>query len=69
MFHTDIRGASVVTLYALPKINLQLRSKLFEELKPGTRVVSHAFDMQDWKPDREEVIDGNHIFLWTIPGE
>lgn len=67
--HTDIRGASVVTFYALPKINPQLRSKLFEELKPGTRVVSHAFDMQDWKPDREEVIDGNHIFLWTIPGE
>ncbi|HEY6343361.1 MAG TPA: MauE/DoxX family redox-associated membrane protein [Bryobacteraceae bacterium] len=67
--HTDIRGASVVTFYALPKINLQLRSKLFEELKPGTRVVSHAFDMQDWKPDREEVIGGNHIFLWTIPGE
>jgi thiol-disulfide isomerase/thioredoxin/uncharacterized membrane protein YphA (DoxX/SURF4 family) len=67
IFHTDIRGASVVTFYALPKINLQLRSKLFEELKPGTRVVSHAFDMQDWKPDREEVIDGNHIFLWTIP--
>jgi peroxiredoxin/uncharacterized membrane protein YphA (DoxX/SURF4 family) len=67
IFHTDIRSASVVTLYALPKINMQLRSKLLQELKPGTRVVSHAFDMQDWQPDREQVIDGNHIFLWTIP--
>jgi len=66
LFSTDLRDATVVTMYLLPKVNLQLRPKLLAELKPGTRVVSHAFDMDDWKPDREQQVDSNAVFLWTI---
>jgi SAM-dependent methyltransferase len=51
LFETDIREATVVALYLTPELNLQLRPKLFHELKPGTRIVSHDFDMGDWKPD------------------
>ena len=69
LFKADIRNATVVTLYLLPNVNMRLRPKLLNELKPGSRVVSHSFDMQDWKPDREEVVDGRHIFLWTIPAK
>ena len=54
LFQTDFKEASVVTLYLLPDINLKLRPKLLSELKPGTRIVSHAFDMGDWKPDKTE---------------
>ena len=52
LFATDIREASVVTLYLLPELNLLLRPKLLQDLKPGSRVVSHEFDMGEWKPDR-----------------
>jgi cyclopropane fatty-acyl-phospholipid synthase-like methyltransferase len=69
LFDADIRNASVVTLYLLPNVNMRLRPKLLKDLKPGARVVSHSFDMEDWKPDREEVVDGRHIFLWTIPAK
>ncbi|MCX6623176.1 MAG: class I SAM-dependent methyltransferase [Acidobacteria bacterium] len=69
LFQADIRPASVVTLYLLTSLNLKLRPKLWSDLKPGTRVVSHAFDMGEWKPDREENINGRRIFLWTIPGK
>jgi SAM-dependent methyltransferase len=67
IFTTDIRDATVVALYLLPDLNLKLRPRLLRELKPGTRIVSHAFDMGDWKPDRIEVVDGSRIFLWTVP--
>jgi len=67
LFKADIRSATVVTLYLLPDVNMRLRPRLWEQLKPGVRVVSHSFDMGDWKPDREEVVDGRHIYLWTIP--
>lgn len=69
LFKADIRNATVVTLYLLPNVNMRLKPKLLKDLKPGSRVVSHSFDMQDWKPDREEVVDGRHIFLWTIPAK
>ena len=69
LFDADIRGATVVTLYLLPNVNMRLRPKLLKDLKPGSRVVSHSFDMEDWKPDKEEVVDGRHIFLWTIPAK
>jgi len=55
-----------VTLYLLPEINLRLRPKLWSDLKPGTRVVSHAFDMGDWKPDRTEQFEGKIIHYWVI---
>ena len=68
LFQTDFKGASVVTLYLLPDINLKLRPKLLSELKPGTRVVSHAFDMGDWKPDKTERVDGDRtIYFWIVP--
>lgn len=72
LFKTDLSDATVVTLYLLPEVNLRLRPKLLQELKPGTRIVSHAFDMGDWKPDRvEQVRDKNGrdytLYLWTVP--
>jgi SAM-dependent methyltransferase len=73
LFESDFREASVVTLYLLSSLNLKLRPKLFQELKPGTRVVSHAFDMGDWKPEqtRQVTVDGSQytIYYWTIPEE
>jgi SAM-dependent methyltransferase len=68
LFQTDFKEASVVTLYLLPDINLKLRPKLLSDLKPGTRVVSHSFDMGNWKPDKTETVDGDRrIFFWIIP--
>ncbi len=61
----DLSGASVVTMYLLPDVNLKLRPNLLSQLKPGSRVVSHAFDMGDWKPDKAERVEGRTIYLWT----
>jgi SAM-dependent methyltransferase len=67
LFQTDISKATVVTLYLMPNLNLKLRSRLLRELKPGTRVVSHAFDMGDWQPDQTLVVEGRHVYFWVIP--
>ncbi len=67
LFNVDLHDATVVTLYLLPSINLKLRPKLLDELKPGTRIVSHSFDMGDWKPEKEESVDGATIYFWTVP--
>jgi SAM-dependent methyltransferase len=67
LFESDISEATVVTLYLLPRLNLRLRPKLLAELKPGTRVVSHGFDMGDWRPERTAKIGSTTIYLWTIP--
>lgn len=67
LFDSDIREATVVTLYLWPWVNLKLRPKLWKELKPGTRVVSHSHDMGDWTPEREIEVDGHRIYLWRIP--
>jgi SAM-dependent methyltransferase len=67
LFETDISPATVVTLYLLTELNLKLRPKLLRELKPGTRVVSHAFSMGDWKPERTAEISGTTVYLWRIP--
>lgn len=67
LFDTPIRAASVVTLYLLPEINLRLRPRLLTELRPGTRVLSHNFDMGDWRPDAAEEWDASRIFLWIVP--
>jgi SAM-dependent methyltransferase len=67
LFQADIRGASVVTLYLLTDLNLKLRPKLLRELNPGTRVVSHAFAMGDWEPERTEEVSGTTVYLWRIP--
>ena len=69
LFLTDLREASVVTLYLLPDVNLRLRPKLLRELKPGTRIVSHAFDMGDWKPEKTVTVEpgGQTLYFWTVP--
>jgi len=69
LFTTDISEASVVTLYLLPSLNLKLIPKLNKELKPGTRVVSHAFDMgPDIKPDIDPVnVNGRTVYYYTVP--
>jgi hypothetical protein len=57
----------VVTLYLLPSLNLKLLPKLLAELKPGTRIVSHAFDMGSWKPQQTLNAGGSTVYFWTIP--
>ena len=69
LFDADIKEATVVTLYLLPSVNLRLRPKLWRDLKPGTRVVSHAFDMGDWKAEKSDQVDGRPVYFWTIPEE
>jgi ubiquinone/menaquinone biosynthesis C-methylase UbiE len=66
LFATDLREASVVTLYLLPDFNMRLRPKLLKELKPGTRIVSHTFDMGDWQPDKTVKLDYRTIYMWTV---
>ena len=65
----DLSPASVVTMYLLPDVNLKLRPNLLSQLKPGSRVVSHSFDMGDWKPDKAERVEGRTIYLWIIPAK
>lgn len=67
LFEAKIGEATVVTLYLLSSLNLKLLPKLLEDLKPGTRVVSHAFDMGTWKPQQTLNIDGRQVYFWTIP--
>ena len=67
LFTTPIGEATVVTLYLLPSLNLKLLPKLNAELKPGTRVVSHAFDMGDIKPQQTLNVNGRTVYFWTVP--
>lgn len=67
LFEANISDASVVTLYLLPSLNLKLRPKLMKELKPGTRIVSHSFDMGDWEPEQTLDVNGRKVYYWTIP--
>ncbi|MES2190141.1 MAG: methyltransferase domain-containing protein [Pseudomonadota bacterium] len=78
LFKTDLAPASVVTMYLLPDVNLALRPAILS-LKPGTRIVSHDWDMGDWSPDRTTVVDvpnksvgrekSSKIHLWTVPAK
>jgi cyclopropane fatty-acyl-phospholipid synthase-like methyltransferase len=70
LFTSDISEASVVTLYLLPSLNEKLMPKLMKELKPGTRVVSHAFGMPDsWPPEQKLDVNGRTVYFWTIPAK
>jgi tRNA A58 N-methylase Trm61 len=70
LFQADFRDATVVTLYLLTTLNEKLRPKLLAELKPGTRIVSHSFDMGDWEPEKTvNVPNGSQIFLWRVPAK
>jgi SAM-dependent methyltransferase len=72
LFQADLRPATVVMLYLSPDLNRRLRSKLLSELRPGSRIVSHAFDMGDWAPTRTLQVtsnEGTHtLYLWVVPG-
>lgn len=67
LFKADFRDATVVTLYLQKHLNMKLRAKLWAELKPGTRIVSHQFDMGDWPPERIVERNGRTLFFWKIP--
>jgi len=67
LFTADFRDATVVTLYLQPLLNVKLRPKLWAELRPGTRIVSHQFDMGDWPPEKKLVRNGRAVYFWTIP--
>jgi tRNA G37 N-methylase Trm5 len=69
LFKTDFREATVVTLYLLPDLNVKLRPRLLAELKPGTRIVSHQFDMGTWQPDKKVELNGRTVYLWTVPAK
>ena len=79
LFETDIRDATVLTMYLLPEFNLQLRPRILAELKPGTRVLSHDWDMGEWQPDAKLVLEGvvkpvmplrvSTVYLWIVPAK
>lgn len=66
-FTADFSEATVVSLYLLDSINVQLRHRLLSELRPGTRIVSHAFDMGDWRADDRIKMSGTTIYKWIVP--
>jgi SAM-dependent methyltransferase len=68
LFETDITEASVVMLYLLPELNRRLKPKLFAQLRPGARVVSHDWDMgRDWPPDEYIKLGIDGIYMWVMP--
>jgi len=67
IFETDLREATTVSMYLLQTINIRIRPKLLKELKPGSRVVTHAFNMGEWKPELEENLNGYQIYLFIVP--
>lgn len=69
LFDTPIADADVLTMFLLPEVNMRLRPRILDEMRPGTRVVSHAFDMGDWQPDDEVRVGGAHAYLWVVPAQ
>jgi hypothetical protein len=69
LFDTDISKADVVTTYLLPLVNMDLRPRLLDEMRPGARLVTHAFHMGDWWPDATDTIRGRVLFSWVIPAK
>lgn len=71
LFETDLQNAAVVLIYLLPHLNLRLRPRLQAQLRPGSRIVSHMFDMGDWQPHRtlrlEPSTEDSVIYTWRIP--
>ena len=67
LFATRLEDATVIALYLLPHVNAMLCARLRGELRPGSRVVGHAFPMRDWAPTAQERIDGRQLYLWLVP--
>ena len=68
IFESDFSEATVITMYLLPSLNIKLRPKLLD-LRPGTRLVSHAFNMEDWQPDQTVTVEGRDAYLWIVPAK
>jgi phospholipid N-methyltransferase len=68
IFETDFSGATVLTMYLLPSLNMKLRPTILE-MKPGTRVVTHSFLMEDWEPDQSVAVEGRSAYLWIVPAK
>lgn len=66
LFEADLSKATLVTLYLLPEVNIRLRPKLLRELRTGARIVSHSFDMGDWKPDKKTEVNGKTLYYWEV---
>ena len=66
LFESNLADATVITLYLMPSLNLKLLPKLLKELKPGTRIVSHAFNMGDWEPEQTLNVNGRTVYMWTL---
>ena len=66
IFATDFTQATVLTMYLLPSLNMKLRPQILA-LRPGTRIVTHAFNMEDWEPDESSDIDGRRVYFWVVP--
>ncbi len=69
LFETSIADANVLTMYLLPSVNLQLRPRIFDEMKPGSRIVSHSFDMGDWEADLRDQVNYSRIYYWVVPAK
>lgn len=69
VFEFDFSEATVVTMYLLPSVNLRLRDRVLNELRPGTRVVSHQFDMGDWEADQHEEVENRDVYMWIVPAK
>ncbi len=69
IFETDFSMASVLTMYLLNSVNMKLRPKILESLEPGTRVVSHSFNMNEWEPDDQAKVNYSNIYYWVIPAD
>jgi SAM-dependent methyltransferase len=69
LFKMNFADADVVFLYLLPALNVRLRPRILDELKPGTRIVSHSFSMAEWEPDQTEQVDGRDILFWVVPAK
>lgn len=67
IFKTDFSDATVLTMYLLQTVNERLRPTILKELAPGTRIVSHAFDMGEWQPDQTDSVGGRHVYMWIVP--
>ena len=68
IFETDFTQATVITMYLLPGLNVKLRPRILD-MKPGTRVVSHQFNMEDWQPDEITNLDGRRAYFWIVPAK
>ena len=66
IFASDFTQATVVTMYLLPGLNMKLRPQLLQ-MRPGTRIVSHSFTMEDWEPDETSSMDGRRAYFWIVP--